>query len=140
MACNKIQTVLDWPELQKVKDIQSFLGFANFYHRFIQGYSDIVGPLTCLTRKGVPWNFSDDWQKSFLHLKDAFTFALVLIHWTPNAPITVETNTSNYVKQPNKPVEVLWGIRVRALLLVKATVKRGLGCAVYWHLGLWSSS
>ena len=96
MARNKIQTVLDWPKLQKVKDIQSFLGFANFYRRFIQGYSDIVVPLTRLTRKGVPWNFSDDCQKSFLHLKDAFTSALVLVHWTPDTPITVETDTSNY--------------------------------------------
>ena len=96
MAHDKIQTVLDWPEPRKVKDIQSFLGFTNFYCRFIQGYSDIVVPLTCLTQKGVPWNFSNDCQKSFLCLKDVFTSALVFIHWTPNAPIMVETDTSDY--------------------------------------------
>ena len=96
MACDKIQTVLNWPKPWKVKDIQSFLGFANFYHRFIQGYSNIVVPLTRLTRKGVPWNFSDNCRKSFLCLKDAFTSTPVLVHWTPNAPITVETNASNY--------------------------------------------
>ena len=96
MACDKIQTVLDWPKLRKVKDIQSFLGFANFYRRFIQDYSDIVVPLTRLTRKGVPWNFSDDCRKSFLRLEDAFTSAPVLVHWTPNAPITVETDASDY--------------------------------------------
>ena len=96
MAHDKIQTVLDWPEPQKVKDIQSFLGFANFYRRFIQGYLDIVVPLTCLTRKGVPWNFSDNCRKSFLRLKDVFTSTPVLIHWTPDAPITVETDASNY--------------------------------------------
>ena len=96
MARDKIKTILNWPELRKVKDIQSFLGFANFYRRFIQGYSDIVVPLTCLTHKGVPWNFSDDCQKSFLRLKDVFTSAPVLVHWTPDAPITIETNTSDY--------------------------------------------
>ena len=96
MARDKIQTVLDWPEPRKVKDNQSFLGFANFYRRFIQGYSDIVVPLTRLTRKGVPWNFSDDCRKSFLRLKDAFTSAPVLVHWAPDAPITVETDASDY--------------------------------------------
>ena len=49
----KVQTIQDWPEPRKVKDIQSFLGFANFYRRFISGYSDIVVPLTRLTRKSI---------------------------------------------------------------------------------------
>ena len=42
MDQKKIQTILDWPEPRKVKDVQSFLGFCNFYRRFIFGYSDIV--------------------------------------------------------------------------------------------------
>ena len=50
----------------------------------------------CLTRKGVPWSFSNDCWKSFLHLKEAFTSALVLAHWIPDTPITVETDTSDY--------------------------------------------
>ena len=57
---------------------------------------DIVVPLTCLTRKGVPWNFSEDCQKSFFRLKDVFTSTPVLVHWTPDAPITVETDASDY--------------------------------------------
>ena len=47
-------------DFNKVKDIQSFLGFANFYRRFIFNYSDIMVPLTRLTRKDAPWNFSED--------------------------------------------------------------------------------
>ena len=39
MAQNKLQAIQDWPEPQKVWDIMSFLGFANFYRRFIYGYS-----------------------------------------------------------------------------------------------------
>jgi len=49
MSLDKIQTISNWPEPRKVKDIQSFLGFANFYHQFIFNYSDIVVPLTQLT-------------------------------------------------------------------------------------------
>ena len=47
------------------EDKQSFLGFANFYCHFISNYSDIVVPLTRLTRKGTTWNFSDTARKSF---------------------------------------------------------------------------
>src|ERR1700692_3431490 len=46
MDTAKVQVIQDWPEPRKVKDIQSFLGFANFYRRFIHEYSDIVVPLT----------------------------------------------------------------------------------------------
>jgi len=60
MSPDKIQTISDWPEPRKVKDIQSFLGFANFYCQFIFNYSDIVVPLTRLTWKDAPWNFSED--------------------------------------------------------------------------------
>ena len=42
MDLSKVRTIQDWPEPQKIKDIQSFLGFANFYRRFISEYSDIV--------------------------------------------------------------------------------------------------
>jgi len=54
MSNNKIKIIQDWSEPKKVKDIQSFLGFANFYHQFIFNYSDIVIPLTYLTQKDIP--------------------------------------------------------------------------------------
>lgn len=96
MSSEKIQAIVDWPEPRKVKDVQSFLGFANFYRRFIFNYSDIVVPLTRLTRKGVLWDFSEDCRKSFETLKKAFTSAPVLTHWIPNVPIVVETDASDY--------------------------------------------
>ena len=96
MDPSKVQTIQDWPEPWKVKDIQSFLGFAIFYRRFISDYSDIVIPLTRLTRKGILWNFSDAARKSFEALKSAFTSAPILTHWIPNKPIIVETDASDY--------------------------------------------
>jgi hypothetical protein len=96
MSSEKIQAILDWPEPRKVKDIQSFLGFANFYHHFIYNYSDIIVPLTRLTRKDVTWNFSEECRKSFKALKNAFTSAPLLMHWMPDVPIVVETDASNY--------------------------------------------
>ena len=48
MSDDKVKIIQDWLEPKKVKNIQSFLGFANFYCQFIFNYSDIVIPLTCL--------------------------------------------------------------------------------------------
>ena len=83
MAAAKVQVIQDWPEPRKIKDIQSFLGFANFYRHFILHYSDIAVPLTCLTRKGSAWDFSDKCHSTFNRLKKAFTTAPVLMHWIP---------------------------------------------------------
>ncbi|KIO15013.1 hypothetical protein M404DRAFT_78252, partial [Pisolithus tinctorius Marx 270] len=96
MSSEKVKAICDWPEPRKVKDIQSFLGFANFYRQFIFNYSDIVVPLTRLTCKGAPWNFSEECRRSFNKLKQAFTTAPVLTHFSPEAPITVETDASDY--------------------------------------------
>jgi len=97
MSLEKVKAIQDWPEPCKVKDIQSFLGFANFYWRFIHEYSAIMIPLTHLTQKGIPWVFSNDCHSTFQCLKAAFTSAPILTHWVPNAPIIVETDVSDYV-------------------------------------------
>jgi len=96
MSLDKIQTISDWPEPQKVKDIQSFLGFANFYHQFIFNYSDIVVPLTRLTQNNAPWNFSEDCRRSFNALKHTFTTVPILTHFILDTPIIVETDASDY--------------------------------------------
>jgi len=80
-----------------VKDIQSFLGFTNFYKRFIFNYSDIVIPLTCLTRKDTPWNFDDKYRIAFNTLKQTFTSTPILTYWVPDAQLIVETDASDYV-------------------------------------------
>jgi len=96
MSNAKVKTIQEWPEPKKVKDIQSFLGFANFYRRFIFNYSDIVILLTCLTRKDTPWNFDENCRKIFNILKQAFTSAPILTHWVPDAQLVVETDASDY--------------------------------------------
>src|SRR6266705_2628409 len=96
MSLEKIKAIQDWPEPHKVKDIQSFLGFMNFYRHFIHEYSAIVIPLTHLTWKGIPWVFSDDCCSAFQCLKAAFTSTPILTHEVPNALIIVETNASDY--------------------------------------------
>ncbi len=96
MSEDKVKAILDWPVPWKVKDIQSFLGFANFYHHFIHEYSDIIIPLTHLTCKGTPWKFNVKCMATFNALKQAFTHAPILTHWVPDWQLVVETDASNY--------------------------------------------
>jgi len=84
MSDDKVKIIQDWLKPKKVKDIQFFLGFANFYHQFIFNYSDIIIPLTCLTRKNISWKFDSFCHDAFNSLKKAFTFAPILTHWIPN--------------------------------------------------------
>jgi len=96
MSNAKVKTIQEWPEPKKVKDIQSFLGFANFYRHFIFNYSDIVILLTHLTRKNTLWNFDNDCRIAFNTLKQAFTSAPILMYWVPNTQLVMETNASDY--------------------------------------------
>ena len=85
MLFNKVCTIIDWPELCQVKDIQSFLSFCNFYYCFIKNYSNIVILLRHLTCKNALWNFSDLYKQTFAALKKAFIFTLVFAHWVLDA-------------------------------------------------------
>ena len=96
MSTEKVKAISDWPEPRKVKDIQSFLGFANFYRRFIHNYSNIVVPLTRLTHKDTPWKFTDNCRSTFNLLKKAFTSAPILTHWVPDTPLVVKTDALDY--------------------------------------------
>jgi len=80
MSDNKVKIIQDWPEPKKVKDIQFFLGFANFYCWSIFNYSDIVIPLTYLTQKDIPWKFDSSCRDAFNSLKKAFISTSILTH------------------------------------------------------------
>lgn len=85
MSMDKVKTITDWPEPRKVKDVQSFIGFANFYCHFIKDYSTLSILLTCLTHKDATWNFPKQCHEAFNKLKQAFTSVPVLAQWVPNA-------------------------------------------------------
>ncbi|MGL4646394.1 MAG: Ty3/Gypsy family RNase HI domain-containing protein, partial [Cetobacterium sp.] len=91
----KVNAVHDWPIPCTIKELQLFLGFANFYRRFIHNFSLIVTPLASLLRgKLKSLSCSPLATKSFEDLKEAFTQAPVHIHPNPQLPFTVEVDTS----------------------------------------------
>ena len=94
---SKIQTIWDWPTPCRVKDVQSFLEFTNFYRHFINNYVGVSVLLTHLTWKNEPWSWTIDCQAAFDDLKRAFTTAPILGHWDPESPIILETDASDRV-------------------------------------------
>src|SRR5260221_7618954 len=97
MDPTKVSAIQDWPEPWKVRDVQAFLGFANFYQRFIHDYSEMTRPLNHLCKKSTPWHFGMEEAKAFQDLKEAFGSTPVLAHWAPNLLMMVEMDTSNGV-------------------------------------------
>jgi len=96
MDTAKTDAVSIWPTPTNLKAVQVFLGFANFYRRFIVGFSDIVIPFDSPHRKDTPFIWGPDHTKAFETLKTAFTQAPILAAFRPDNPIVVETDASDY--------------------------------------------
>jgi len=75
----KVTRVYKWPTPENRTDVQAFIDFVNFYHRFIQDFSTIARPLFDLTRSDKAWNWDTKKQKAFECLKMAVTTAPVLV-------------------------------------------------------------
>ena len=97
MDPKKIEAVQDWAVPQSVKDIQSFIGFANFYRRFIKDFSKVTWPMIDLTRKNTHFLWSAECNSAFEQLKNAFVTAPILMKFDPDKQIVVETDASDYV-------------------------------------------
>ena len=95
MNSEKIQSVIEWPVPKNIKEVQSFLGFMNFYRKFIEKYSKIASPLTELIRKDQKFKWSPEAQKAFDELKKRFTSQPILVSFDPEKPITLETDASD---------------------------------------------
>ena len=94
MDQEKLSAVFDWSILENLKNIQSFLGFANFYRRFIRDFSKIAAPLNALIKKDIFFHWGLKQQKAFDSLKIAFTTVFILLHYDPNKQADVKTVTS----------------------------------------------
>src|SRR5258705_8230576 len=92
----KVQGVTDWPQLMKVKDVQSFIGFVNFYRRFIRNFSEIACPLHALTRKLKNWSWGTAVQQAFDVLKNAVTSAPTLAFPSKSSLFQLECDASNF--------------------------------------------
>jgi hypothetical protein len=94
----KVAAIITWPAPRSVHDIQVFLGFANFYRRFIDKYSKITSAITALLKKGVLFCWNSKAQAAFDRLKKAFTTAPILRHFDQTRPAIIETDASDFAE------------------------------------------
>ncbi len=95
MDQRKVEAVKNWPQPTTIKEMQRFLGFANFYRRFIAHYSQLAAPLTSLLRqkvKSLTW--TPEAHRAFTQLKSAFCTAPALSHPDPNLRFVVEVDAA----------------------------------------------
>ena len=96
MDKEKIRTVVEWVAVDSVKGVQLFLGFVNFYRRFIEGYSMLTRPLTDLTKKSEKFFWSDEYGRAFEELKQRFTSAPILRHYDPKLSCIIECDATDF--------------------------------------------
>src|SRR5258708_5108441 len=96
MDLMKVHRVTEWPTLTKVKEVQSFLGFVNFYWEFIHDFPDITHPLYALTHKTQQWVWGLTKQGAFGTLKRAVTSTSVLTFPSQSSHFCLKCDASNF--------------------------------------------
>ena len=96
MDPRKVASIVEWPEPTTIKDVQSFLGLANYYRRFVEGYSQVVAPLLQLTHKDQRFEWTGECTQAFRDLKKRFTTAPILTLFKEEREVILETDASDY--------------------------------------------
>jgi RNase H-like domain found in reverse transcriptase/Reverse transcriptase (RNA-dependent DNA polymerase) len=92
----KVKAVTDWPTPRNLRELRRFLGFANFYRRFIKDFAKLARPLNNLTKKDASWTWNGSQRQAFQALKETFSRKPILAVWEPNRLMRLEVDTSGY--------------------------------------------
>ena len=90
------KAIRDWPTPKSTKDVQQFLGLAQFYQQYVSGFAKIALPLSSLLANNIPFKWTDEQQSAFLQLKRAICSAPVLRIFDPDLMTFVDTDASGF--------------------------------------------
>ena len=96
MEPEKVEGVTKWLTPRCVKDVQKFLGLANYYRRFVKDFARIAKPLHQLVRKDEKWKWEKKQEEAFAKLKEIFTMKPVLAAPDLDKEMRVEADASDY--------------------------------------------
>ena len=96
MEKEKVKGVLEWPAPKCIKEVQKFLGLANYYRRFIEGFATVARPLHDLVKKDKKWEWTEREEKVFKELKERFTKEPVLAAPDIDKKMRMEVDASDY--------------------------------------------
>ena len=99
MEEEKVKGVLEWPTPKCVKDVQKFLGLANYYCRFIEGFAAVARLLHDMVKKDKKWDWTERQEKTFKELKEQFTKKLVLAALDIDKKMRIEVNVLDYAME-----------------------------------------
>ena len=139
----KVQAIIDFPQPTSHRQLRTFLGLINFYHRFIPGCARILHPLNSLLASSTErLSWDDTATQAFSAIKDAIAAAMLLVHPTPNALTSLMTDASDsavgavlqqyvngqwqpisFISKKLKPSETRYSTFDRELLAVYLSIK-----------------
>ena len=96
MEKKKIKGVLEWLTPKSVKDVQKFLGLANYYRWFIEGFAMVARPLHDTVKKDKKWEWTERQEEAFKELKKRFTEEPVLVAPDIDKKMRMEVDVSDY--------------------------------------------
>ena len=99
MEEEKVREVVEWLTPKCVKEVQKFLGLANYYCRFIEGFASIARPLHDMIKKDKKWDWTEKQEKAFRKLKERFTRELVLAALDIDKKMRMEVDASDYATE-----------------------------------------
>jgi len=96
MQREKVEGVLNWPAPRNIKEVQKFLGLANYYRKFIKDFAKIAALLHVLVRKKQKQKWEKEQEEAFEKLKAVFTTKPILAILDINREMRVEVNALDY--------------------------------------------
>jgi len=96
MQKEKVEGVLNWLAPRNIKEVQKFLGLANYYRRFIKDFARIAALLHVLVRKEQKWKWEEEQEEAFEKLKAGFTTEPILAIPDIDKEMRVEADASDY--------------------------------------------
>src|SRR6266702_4691091 len=97
MDPKKIEAIVNWQNLESVIGLRLFLGFCNYYRRFIEKWLDKTKPFTKMIKKDEPWKWDDDKARLFKEVKKKFTEETILKIYQLRLLTRVKTNASDFI-------------------------------------------
>ena len=95
MDPERIRLITDWPEPSDLRDVRALVGWANYHRDVIKRFSELVAPLTHLTKKGVAWAWGTLQQAAFTRLKEVFLSPEIIAPFDWSLGVNIEVDASD---------------------------------------------